>query len=385
MKIKHVRAIPTVFKIEEKFQQGYSRGWSSNRNSVIVVVETEDGTLGFGDCYYPALPVSTVINELLRPTFIGRSIFDKNDILDDIYCGRYTTSRRGLIAIALSGLDMALWDLIGKYLKQPVYKILGGKVRSKVAAYASCGHFTKSAGISDKKLLEKDAINCIEKKFKGIKVKLGKSIDNDFERIKLVREIVGDKFPIMVDYNGNYTRDLAIRSINKISPFEITWAEEPLPPEDIEGYVVLRKNSPIPIAVGEAEESSFDIKNIIVKGAADIIMPDLSKCGGITAAWDIVRLARFFNIKVSPHVWSTGIGLAASIHLCISMPKYPHTIMIPDIYPWLEFDTSPNDLRTNILVNPIKINNEGYIETLEGVGLGIEIDWKNVEKYTMDS
>lgn len=383
MKIKDIRAIPMSYPLEKNIQQGYSRGWSTSRNSTLVIVEAEDKTIGVGDCYYPALPVASVIEEMLKPAFIGRDIFDRNEIFDEIHSGRYTVARRGLIVIALSGLDIALWDLIGKELGQPIYKLLGGEVRNKVAAYASHGHFTEAAGTPDDTALERDARDCLDKHFKGIKIKVGKNIHDDINRVRIVREIVGDDFPLMVDYNGNYTRYLAIQSIEKLSPYEIRWAEEPLPPEDIDGYISVRNKSPIPIAVGEAEESTFDIRDFISKGAADIIMPDISKCGGITGAWDVVRMARLWNIKVSPHVWSSAVSLAAGVQLSMSIPKYPHTLMEPEIYPWLEFDTSPNGLRTDILAEPIEPNNSGYVEAPKGPGLGIELNWEAVEKYTV--
>ena len=123
--------------------------------------------------------------------------------------------------------------------------------------------------------------------------------------------------------------------------------------------------------------------HLIAKGAADIIMPDISKCGGLTGAWDIVRMARLWNVRVSPHVWSSAVSLAAGIQLSMSIPKYPHTLMEPEIYPWLEYDTSPNGLRTDILREPIEPNSSGYIEAPKGPGLGIELNWEAVEKYTI--
>jgi D-galactarolactone cycloisomerase len=383
MKIKDIRAIPIGYTLEKGLQQGYSRGWSTNRSSTLVIVEAGDGIIGIGDCYYPALPVAAVIEEMLKPAFVGRDIFDRTEIFDEIHSGRYTVARRGLIVIALSGLDIALWDLIGKELGQPICNLLGGGVRDKVVAYASHGHFTAAAGLPDDTSLERDAKDCLRKHFKGIKIKVGKGIEDDYRRVKRVREIVGDDFPLMIDYNGNYPRYLAIQSIEKVSPYSITWAEEPLPPEDIDGYISLRNNSVIPIALGEAEESTFDMRDLIAKGAADIIMPDISKCGGLTGAWDIVRVARLWNMRVSPHVWSSAVSLAAGIQLSMSIPKYPHTLMEPEIYPWLEYDTSPNGLRTDILREPIEPNSSGYIEAPKGPGLGIELNWEAVEKYTI--
>lgn len=195
------------------------------------------------------------------------------------------------------------------------------------------------------------------------------------------REILGPEVEILVDINSNYTLDLARESIERLVRYGIGWVEEPLAPQDFSGYEALHRWSPVPIATGEALYTAFDFKRLIDRRAVDVVQPDLSLCGGFWQGRQIAQLAMMEHLRLSPHVWGTGVGLAAAVHFVASLPVYPHAGNVPR--PTLvEYDLGDNPLRDSILVNPLA-QNDGVIAVPDAPGLGIEIDWDAVERHVV--
>jgi D-galactarolactone cycloisomerase len=291
----------------------------------------------------------------------------------------YHMGQSGSHISALSGIDQALWDVIGQATGQSVSKLLGGKSREEMMAYASTGYITRSLKTED---LRTQIEKAVELGFKAVKIKIGINPKVDRERVKLTREIVGKDVLLLVDANGNYTRESALRCIRMIEEFDIYWFEEPLSPEDIDGYRFLKERSGIPLAAGEALFTRFGFRPYIAEGLIDFVQPDLSKCGGISEAKKIINLAQSWNLNVSAHVWGTAIGLAASLQFMAHLPSHPHSMVEPS--PILfEYDISINPLRTHLVTESAVIKN-GFIQVPDKPGFGVTIDKHFLQRLKED-
>src|SRR5699024_2763099 len=209
----------------------------------------------------------------------------------------------------------------------------------------------------------------MSKNFTAIKIKIGRNLENDIHRVRTVRKLLPD-VKIMVDMNGNYTADIAIRAINQLQEYDVYWFEEPLPPQDLLGYEKIKYACPeATIAVGEAEYTRYGFRGLIQNQLIDIVQPDLAKCGGITEAKAIVHMAQANNIRVSPHVWGGMVGQAAAIHFMMAIPFYPHSLEEPEPL-YLEYDLGKNELREDIGETSVFRNHQGLIEVKDAPGYG---------------
>jgi D-galactarolactone cycloisomerase len=212
-----------------------------------------------------------------------------------------------------------------------------------------------------------------------VKIKIGLSPASDEARVSVARRILGDDVELMVDINSNYTLDLARESIGRLASYRIGWVEEPLAPQDFAGYELLQRSSPIPIAAGEALYTAFDFKRLVERRAVDVVQPDLSLCGGFWQGRAISQLATLEHLRLSPHVWGSGVGLAAAVHFVAALPVYPHAHNVPRP-PLVEYDVGANPLRDSILKHPLRPE-AGAIAVPDAPGLGIEIDWDAVKRH----
>jgi D-galactarolactone cycloisomerase len=184
---------------------------------------------------------------------------------------------------------------------------------------------------------------------------------------------------LLLDVNGNYTADLALESMRRTAPYGIHYYEEPLPPQDVEGYKALARRAPIAVAAGEALYTVFDFNRLISARAVDLVQPDLTLCGGLDEAQAIAVLCRLHNVGLSPHVWGGPVGLAAALHFMAALPDYPHTDHLP--YPrMVEYDVGENPLRDHLLAQPLRPVH-GQIHVPDGPGLGIELDPDAVRRF----
>ena len=252
----------------------------------------------------------------------------------------------------LSGIDIACLDAIGKMLSLPVVKLLGGPARDRLPIYASGGYFTEMSEKDFPEQLERLRVTGV----KRVKIKIGAGSQSDSERVSIARKVLGDDTGIIVDANGNYTCDEALESMRRMADYGIEWYEEPLPPLDFEGYAALRARAPMPIATGEALYTAWDFKRLLDLCAVDIVQPDLSMCGGLWVGREIALLARLHYLRLSPHVWGGGVGLAAACHFVASLPDYPHSRNIVQP-PLIEYDVGDNALRDTIFKEPIVVEN----------------------------
>ena len=366
-----VRAYEYVMPRERAY--GQARGLNFRRTCALFVVTTDDGVIGYGEAGGPLKPIADYL-EMIRPFFVGRSIFDFEIIAAQIYNRFYHFGVQGHLTACLGGISIALFDAAGKTLKVPAHDLLGGKSADTFPSYATTAYFTPN----DTRDYEPQLV-AAKGKFPGVKIKIGASPASDLARVKLARQILGDDVLLMIDINGNYTVDIALESIRKIEPYNIHWCEEPLPPTDIQGYAELRARSPIPLAASEAFCTVHDFKRLIDARGVDIVQPSLTGCGGFGQARAIAQLAHMNNLRVSPSVWGNPIALAAALHFSASLPVTPHTDHQP--YPLIiEYDVGENLLRDKMLKAPIKLDN-GMLTVPSGPGLGIEIAENDVKQF----
>lgn len=353
---------------------GMARGLNYRRGLGLVVITTSDGVLGYGEAGGPIKVLREYV-DLVRPFFVGRSIYDFELIASQLYNRLYHLGVQSQMTAVLGGISIAVTDATGKTHGISAHDLLGGKTSDRFACYATTGYFTTN----DKRDFAPQMQEVLDRKFKAVKIKIGKGPASDAARVKLAREILGDETLLMVDINGNYTADIAEECIRKIEPYNIHWCEEPVPPTDRRGYAELRERSPISICGSEAYSTVHDFLPLIEARGLDIVQPSLTSCGGFGQARQIANLALMNNLRVSPSVWGNPVAITAALHFTASLPTTPHSENIP--YPTLiEYDIGENPLRERALKIPLKIEN-GELVVPPGPGLGVDIDFAALKEF----
>jgi D-galactarolactone cycloisomerase len=361
---------------------GWSQRVTDRRQTAICVVTTDEGITGLGEAFYfggPASLAADMIDNALGPLIVGRDPLDTGVIWDFLYNWTRDQGMKGLTISALSAVDIALWDIKGKALELPVHKLLGGAYRRQARVYAT-GLYEPQNVPDVTEALVKEALGYKEAGFSGMKLKVGYGIDTDLKYINAIREAIGEDLFLMVDANHAYNAGEAIRLAREMEPFRIHWFEEPVPPEDIDGYIEVKNSSSIPVAGGECEYTRYGFRELIQRRAVDFLQPDLCAAGGFSEMTKIVAMASAANIPVIPHVWGTNVGLAAALQLFATLPNFPERRFPAE--PFFEYDRSPNPLRDGVTVEKFKMEN-GYLDIPERPGLGVTLDPVFVEKHTM--
>ena len=303
--------------------------------------------------------------------------FDAAALHEELYAGAYHFASNGLLQHALSGVDIALWDLKGKAVDRPVCDLIDGPSRESVPTYASIMYFTE-----DDRDYEAEIRRATDEGFSAAKIKIGHGVADDVERVALARNVLGDDADLMVDVNGNYRADQAIRSAKAIEEYDVGWYEEPVPPEDVAGYAEVRDHIDIPVSGGEAISGRFEFERLFSSRGVDIAQPDLCMCGGLSEAVAIAKLGTAHDVAVTPHCWMSAVGIAASLHFAAAAPTFPHGDTVPEPIPF-EVDRSDNDLRTEIVADPVDFSG-GEVAIPTAPGLGIEVDEDAVDRYRID-
>ena len=367
MKIANVRTHVLEAALSEPF--AYSRAWYDTRMAMIVELEADDGTVGWGESYGPAWMTSAVVRSL-APFLVGLDALRTDWIWQEVYARLRDHGQKGVVIEALSGIDVALWDLKGKHFGVPVATLMGGPLRTEVAAYAT-GLYRRRAGEPAAYLAE-EAASYVAEGFRAVKLKVGFGIEEDARITRAVREAIGPDIGLMVDANHAYDAVAAIRLGRAIAGCDIGWFEEPVPPEDLAGHLACKAALPIPIAGGECEYTRFGFRDLLVAHAMDIIQPDTCAAGGLSECKKIADMAVAFGTRYNPHVWGTGIALAASLQLLAVLPAHTPPSLAPAA-PMLEFDRTEHPIRQAVLRAPIE-HERGIVAIPQGPGLGIEID-----------
>ena len=366
MKITDVRTIRLRAPIPPEKRLVTRSGLRSYRSAVLVKVETDGGISGVGSCSGNGAILEVIVERVLKPLVVGVNPCDIEKVWEKAYFagGVRAFGSRGIGVVALSGLDMALWDICGKVENVPIFKLLGGAKRDKVAVYATALYPEETATVS------KRALAFAEQGFKGVKLKLGFDLAQDMERVRAVRSAVGKNFPIMTDANMGYELDTALRAAEVLEECGVFWLEEPLFVEDIEGHAKLKAGSKVPIALGENLHTRYPFEQFIARGAVDILQPDVARTGGITEVRQIASLAAAHGLPISLHTWGDAVALAASLHLSAAIEN---SIV-------MELDCTSNPLRTELLTEPLEARN-GRMVPPAGPGLGIELNPSALERY----
>lgn len=381
MKIKDVKVHVIQAPLEEKFC--FSQGWVTCRSSVIVEVICDNGIHGFGECLchgqQPPQVAQAFIENCFAPQMIGRQAFDVEVLWEELYNRSRPFGQQGAAVNALSGVDIALWDAIGKELKQPVCNLIGGKFRDKVKAYAT-GFYRKEKGTYPEDAI-KEARGYLDKGFQGMKLKTGFGAKEDIAYIRALRKAVGQDTLLMADFNCAYNASVARRIVMELEEVRLEFFEELLAPEDIGGYQSLRNLTPSYIAAGENIFGKIAYKEWLKVGALDIYQPDLCSSGGYTECKKIAALTQAWNVMLIPHVWGSGIGLAASLQFIATLPPAPLAQKPQE--PMLEYDQSAHPFRLDLIYDGV-VFEDGYVKVPDAPGNGVEVNRSILEKYRIN-
>lgn len=374
MIIRNIRTHVLAAPLSQPF--AYARAWYDTRTAMLVEIETDSGLVGWGECYGPARVNSAVVKEI-APWLIGEDPLRTDHLWQSVYARLRDHGQKGVVIQGLSGIDIALWDIKGKHFGVPVHRLLGGPRRTEVRAYAT-GLYRRKSGDPGKYLAE-EAASYVAEGFGAVKLKVGFGIEEDAAMARAVRAAIGRDVALMVDANHAYDAVAAIRLGRMIEELDIGWFEEPVLPEDIAGYRAVKAAITIPVAGGECEFTRFGFRDLLASRAIDIVQPDTCAAGGLSECKKIADMAEAFSVRYNPHVWGTGIAIAASLQLLAVLPSHTPTSLAP-VEPMLEFDRTEHPIRQSILVTPIE-HIGGVVRVPEGPGLGIEVDRKALARF----
>lgn len=366
MKITDVKTIRLRATIPAEGQVFSRSGVRNTRSTALVQVDTDEGVSGIGSASGNGELIEVIVGKVLKPLLIGMDPTAIDEIWDKAYIrgGHKEFGTRGIGVVALSGIDVALWDIVGKVRGVPVYQLLGGKCRDQVPVYATALYPEEPAKVAAR------ARGFADQGFHGVKIKVGFDLEQDIRIVRAVRRELGEQFTVMTDANQGYSLDVGLRAAAAFAECGAFWLEEPLFVEDIEGHAKLREMTKAPIAVGENLHTYYAFENFIVRGAVDFIQPDVARAGGITEIKRITALAAKHNVPVSFHTWGDGVALAASVHLSAALKD---CIV-------MELDYTYNPLREELLQEPFKVQN-GCLIPPDKPGLGIELNPEALQQF----
>lgn len=377
MKITKISCYALAARLEEAFY--FSQCWVRERAAMIVEIETDEGITGWGEslCHggQPPEAAKAAADYYLKPLLMEQDPFDVEVLWEKMYAATRQVGQQGIIINAMSGIDIALWDIIGKALKLPIHKLIGGAFRKEIKAYAT--GFYRGEKFCREKAVE-EALRHVENGFTGFKMKIGFGVKEDIEYLHQIREAVGYEAAIMADANCAYNAAAARRILLECEDVKMHFFEEPLPPEDIEGYKELKGLTSTYLACGENLFTKIGYRRWIAERAADIFQPELCSSGGITELKKIAALAEAYNVMLIPHVWGSGIGLAASLQYVASLPPAP-VCLFPE-EPMLEYDSSTHPFRHDLIYGAICLEN-GAVKIPDNPGIGVEVNKEIILKY----
>ena len=340
------------------------------KRSLFVKVVTDEGITGYGECSPMNLEaIRSTVDHAVRPLVLGMDPQDVEAINQQVLIKGYKLGPGGILTNALAGVDIALWDIIGKALNQPIYKLLGGAIRKRIRMYASIGR-------ADMSPLEvaRLAADRVEKGFTAIKVRMDLRENNkdpmpdpSLDYVRETRAAIGDQVLLMFDANNGFSPARAIQLGRKLEQYNIFHFEEPVAAYDYAGMAQVSTALDLPIAAGEQEYTRWQVRDLILQGKPDVLQPDLVKSGGFTESRKICALAQAFDKPVTVHNTQPTIGTVASLHLTASLTNA--------IYPQEYIATQKeHPLVTAGLMQPPLVLRDGYFDVPEGPGLGITID-----------
>ncbi|WP_162568982.1 galactonate dehydratase [Acidianus sulfidivorans] len=345
------------------------------RNFTIVKIDTEEGISGYGEGTMGDFErtVEAAVYDF-KPFLVGREV-DVNDIYNFLY--RHFFWRGGpILMTAISAIEQALWDILGKSLNKPVYEILGGKVRDKVRVYAN-GFISGDRSAEE---FSNAVKKVVDQGYTAVKIDpfggAGQNVNRDEiekakSRLKAIRDSVGYSIDVMIDAHGRFNTTSAIKMINEIARYEPFWIEEPVPEEDIDSLKYVRERSPVPIASGERIVNKYRYREFLEKRASDIIQPDVCHVGGIEALKEVANMAETYYTSIAPHNPNGPIATAATLNLMLVL----NNALIMEY--WVDAET----VRRSLIKEYFNVKNS-YISPSNKPGLGIEVNEEALSKYS---
>jgi L-alanine-DL-glutamate epimerase-like enolase superfamily enzyme len=388
MQIADVRTIPLSYRCETPYAS--AAGVQMARQALLVEIETDTGLVGIGEAGSAGGPLAstqTVVEQELKPMLLGEDPLRIEYLWQKMFQRTRQHGRRGIVMHAISGLDIALWDIAGKVASMPLYRLFGAYC-DKVEAYFSGGFYQEGKDIAG---LVEEAERAVAQGYRGMKMKIGRnpstgtnlremlphndrcvvSLEEDLARVAAVRQALGPERKLMVDINCVWSPALAIQMGKAMEPYNLFWIEEPVATDDLRGSAEVARALGTAIAGYETEIGLYGFRELITQRAVDIVQPDLVWAGGFTECRRIAALAHAYNLMVAPHAFSSAILLVAAMHLLASIPNG----LV------LEFDQNPHALREELLEAPVRVDAEGYVHLPERPGLGIDLNHAALERY----
>ncbi len=385
MKITKVTSHVLQYDMPEEL--GYSQQYYAKRTAHLVEVGTDEGITGWGECFGPgniAIANKSIVERVIQPMILGDDPMDRDVIWHKVYNLMRDHGQKGMPLQSLSGVDIALWDIAGKVAGLPLHKLIGGAHRTRVQAYGY-GMMLKRESAADHRARFVDEAAAIKGMgFAAVKMKLGLGPRDDVKLAEAVREGVGPGFRFMADANHCYTTSDAFYVGRALDELDAYWFEEPVAPEDLDGYRELRAGLKVNISGGEAEFNRWGWRSILENRGLDIAQPEVCALGGISEYLRVLALCHAHFTPVINHVWGSAIAVATNLQLLAAMPPLPG-----GLFPWeplLEFDTTDNKFRDELLTDPLDIQGQvrtsgGYVAVPEDPGLGVEPDRDFIRHY----
>jgi D-galactarolactone cycloisomerase len=386
MRIRAVETIALSFPMP--YPLTYARGRYQSRDALLVKVLTDqDGLHGWGESAMwggPHSVTETLILDEIAPLMIGEDPCRPEFLWEKVYQSTYYHGRKGAVIAALSGLDIALWDIMGKVAGQPLWRIFGGFGRP-LSAYASGGYYRADQGLPE---LAADVARARATGYRGFKMKIGNipqvihggvlgdvpdrlSFTGDIARVEAARAALGPDLNLMVDANTSLSTGMAMRYAEALLPFNIRWFEEPTEPENVEGCAALARHTRIPIAGFETETGKFQFARLIDADAIQVVQFDVVQVGGFTEARKIAAYAQMHHLPVTAKNYSTAVSTAATLQLLYALPNGDY----------FECDQDPNGLRDELATSPLYRMEDGLVVPNDEPGLGIAIDEQALQRW----
>jgi L-alanine-DL-glutamate epimerase-like enolase superfamily enzyme len=339
---------------------------------LVVEVFTDDGQVGIGNAALAPRVAKQVIDLYLKPLLIGADPWDVEFLWQHMYRKTLAFGRKGIGMVAISAVDIALWDLMGKSARQPVYRLLGGRTRPRIPVYASRLY---STGLEE---LTAEARRYKEEGYKAMKLRFGwgpvdgaEGMQRNVELVRTVRETVGPGLDVMADAYMGWTLDYAKRMLPRLEPFGLRWLEEPVVPDDVHGYAELKAYGRVPIAGGEHEFTLQGVRDLLEAHAVDYVQIDTNRVGGLTQARKIAALAEAHSVPVVPHA-----GQMHNYHLVMASLNSP----MAEYFPIVDVEVG-NELFWYVFEGEPKAK-EGFVDLADDVpGLGLTVNEKALEQF----
>jgi len=362
--------------LDERFAN--AQKWIDSREYCLVRVETADGVVGWGECWGPAAGNREIVDEVVTPWLVGRRVDDVEAVHDDLVFELRSSYHSYVPASVVSGVDIALWDAYGKSVGRSVSRLLGGRRREAVRAYATGHFFPDAEAFSEvRSAVAREAESHVDAGFTALKQKIGLGrhfpwgIEEDLALVEAVREAVGDDVRLMVDANHAYDLADARRVARGLEDFDVHFFEEPVRPA-VDYYADLTRSVAVPIAGGECWAFQHEFDRALSETDVAYVQPDVTSAGGITSTRRVATLADSANVQCLPHVFGSAVALAASLQVLATVPGSP----------MLEFDRTPNPIREGLASDPIT-NDGDTVSIRDEPGIGIEIDRDTLDEFAV--